>query len=99
MHRSAIVPNNPLRIRSFLFIPQGFIFFFLIISEVIIRLNKDLKKTNSYMLIAESIFLTQTVIKLKKNDAKTRYNLNLKFRFSIFLLIDCIYKIVICEFK
>ena len=34
-------------IRNSLFLPQGFIFFILIIDNVIIKLNNDLNKTNS----------------------------------------------------
>ena len=39
------------------------------------KLNNDLKNTNSYIGILLSIFFTQTVIRLKKNDA------NIKFTF------------------
>ena len=44
---NANVPKTPLKISKGLLLPQGFIFFSLIMDKVIIRLSKDLKKTNS----------------------------------------------------
>ena len=67
MHNNAIVPKNPLNVRSFLFSPQGFIFFLLIINEVIIRLNRDLKNTNS------TKFLELELKKLEKLSAIEEY--------------------------
>ena len=72
---NAIVPKKPLKINNGLFLPQGFIFLLFIIKEVMNKLNNDLKNTNSYIGILLSIFFTQTVIRLKKNDA------NIKFTF------------------
>ena len=72
MLTKAIVPKRPLKISNFLFFPHGFILFFLIIKQVIDKLKTDLKKTNSYIGILSSIFFTQTVIKLKNNEANTK---------------------------
>ena len=44
MQTKAKVPKTPLKISNGLFLPQGFIFFRLIINNVIIKLNNDLKK-------------------------------------------------------
>ena len=56
------------------FLPQGFNFFLFIIKEVINKLNIDLKNTNSYIGILLSIFFTQTVIRLKKNEANNKFS-------------------------
>ena len=47
IHTKAKVPKTPLKISNGLFLPQGFIFFRLIMNNVIIKLNNDLNKTNS----------------------------------------------------
>ena len=75
MHSNASVPRKPLIINNGLLSPQGFKFLFFIIREVMNRLINDLKNTNSNIGILLSIFFTQTVIRLKKNDA------NIKFTF------------------
>ena len=81
MQSNAIVPKSPLKIRSGFLFPQGFKFLLFIINEVIDKLNNDLKNTNSYIGILLSIFFTQRVIKLKKNEA------NIK----LILLIDLLF--------
>ena len=73
MQTNASVPKSPLKIRNGLFFPQGFKFFLFIIREEINKLNNDLKNTNSYIGILLSIFFTQTVIRLKKNDANIKF--------------------------
>ena len=75
MQTKAKVPKNPLKISNVLLLPQGSIFFRLIMNNVIIKLNNDLNKTNSYIGILLSIFFTHKVIKLKKNEANTKLNL------------------------
>ena len=80
MQTNATVPKKPLKTNNGLFSPQGFKFFLFIITEVMNKLNNDLKNTNSYIGILLSIFFTQTVIRLKKNDA------NIKFTFLYELL-------------
>ncbi len=47
IHTKATVPKTPLNISNVLFLPQGLILFRLIMNNVIIKLNNDLKKTNS----------------------------------------------------
>ena len=47
MQTKAKVPKTPLKISNGLLLPQGFIFFRLIMNNVIIKLNNDLNKTNS----------------------------------------------------
>ena len=47
MQTKAKVPKTPLKISSGLLFPQGFIFFRLIMNNVIIKLKNDLNKTNS----------------------------------------------------
>ena len=74
MQIKADVPSTPLRSRSGLLFPNGFIFLILIMDNVINKLSNDLKKTNSYIGILLSIFFTHTVIKLKKNEASTKLN-------------------------
>jgi len=81
MQTKAKVPKTPLNISNFLFLPQGFIFFSLIMNNVIIKLNNDLNSTNSNMGILLSIFFTHKVIKLKKNEAKTKLNLFYELNF------------------
>ena len=56
-------------------------------NSVIIKLNNDLKKTNSKIGILLSIFFTQTVIKLKNREASNRKNL-LYFEFIFNKLSD-----------
>ena len=75
MHNNAKVPKSPLKISKGLLFPQGFKLFFFIIKDVIVKLNKDRKNTNSYTGILLSIFLTQTVIRLKKKDANIKLTL------------------------
>ena len=83
MQTKAKVPKTPLKISNGLLLPKGFIFFRLIMNNVIIRLNNDLNKTNSKIGILLSIFFTHKVIKLKKNEANTKLNLlNEKIFFS-----------------
>ena len=72
MQSNAIVPKNPLNTNNGLLTPQGFKFFFFIIKEVMNKLNNDLKNTNSYIGILLSIFFTQTVIRLKKNEENNK---------------------------
>ena len=98
MQTRAIVPKKPLTISKVIFFPQGSIFFLSITSEVIIKLIIDLKKTNSKMGILSSIFLTHTVIKLKKKDANTKFNLFIKFLF-LKNLLSSIIKLLFCEIK
>ena len=81
MHTKAEVPKTPLKISNGLLLPKGFIFLSLIIENVIIRLNKDLKKTNSKIGILLSTFFTHKVIKLKKNEANIKLNLFNEFNF------------------
>ena len=72
MQINAIVPKTPLKTSNGLFSPQGFKFLLFIIREVMNKLNNDLKNTNSYIGILLSIFFTQTVMRLKKNDANIK---------------------------
>ena len=81
MQTKANVPKTPLRKSNDLFLPQGFIFFRLIINNVIVRLSNDLKKTSSKTGILLSIFFTHKVITLKKNEANTKLNLSNAFNF------------------
>ena len=81
MQIKAIVPKSPLKIRNGLFCPQEFKFFFFIIKEVIDKLINDLKNTNSYIGILLSIFFTQRVIRLKKNDANIKLHLLIELLF------------------
>ena len=74
MQTNATVPKVPLKTNNGLFLPQGFKFLLFIIREVMNKLNNDLKNTNSYTGILLSIFFTQTVIRLKKNDANIKFN-------------------------
>ncbi len=74
MHINAIVPKNPLRLSNNGSFPQGFIFLFFIIKEVINKLKTDLKKTNSKIGILSSIFFTHIVIILKNKEANTKLN-------------------------
>ena len=72
MHNRAEVPNIPRKISSFLFRPQGLIFFLLIIIDVIIKLKIDLKKTNSKIGILLSTFLRK-LSKLNVFDCLTGF--------------------------
>ena len=85
MQVKANVPKRPLNINSGIFLPQGFKFLLFIIKEVIVKLNIDRKKTNSYIGILLSIFFTQTVIRLKKKDANIKLTL---FNDLLFLLMN-----------
>ena len=67
----ADVPSNPLKINSFLFVPQGDIPADLIRRFVINRLIKDLVKTISDIGIRPPRFLTHTLIRLKANALPT----------------------------
>lgn len=77
MHSNANVPKSPLNINNGIFLPHGFSFLFLIIIDVIDRLNTDLKNTNSYIGILLSIFFTHTVIRLKKIEASIKLDLTI----------------------
>ena len=72
MQTSAMVPKIPLNTSNGLLFPQGSKFLLFITQEVMNKLNKDLKNTNSYIGILLSIFLTHTVIRLKKKDANIK---------------------------
>ena len=74
MHTNASVPNNPLNSSNGLLKPHGLIFLFLIINDVINKLNIDLNSTNSYIGILLSIFFTHKVMILKKNEANIKFN-------------------------
>ncbi len=81
MQTNAIVPKIPLKTSNGLFLPQGFKFLLFIIRDVMNKLNNDLKNTNSYIVILLSIFFTQTVIRLKKNDANIKLTFLNEFLF------------------
>ena len=70
---SAIVPNTPLKIKIFLFLPKGIIFLYLSKTIKYINENIDLKKTSSKTGILFSS-LTKTFINENINAANIIYH-------------------------